>query len=224
MNEITKVTRKWILLELMKVNLNVEEVIINFFSASDKPSSDGRYKNLQQDYHQHRINNADWDDDWFIEDNRLDFYWISDKNFLAFLCFIIHPENFKEENRIKDIVLLFNRKLIRDGFEIKPNWKKISWKIIFHGIQILWWTKSVYFYTDAYEWWKQYPYFFLQSNDWDDFHWRTSFNARFMHHEWANPISLWIVKILDDQNTEPHIYGRWYRALTTDTYFITRII
>jgi len=197
MNKITKVTRKWILLDLIGVE-NIEEIILSFFKADDLPSTDSRYKNMTWDFYQHRRNNLDWEDDWFIEDDRLNFYWISDIIFLEFICFVIHPENIHDNEIIKSLLKDFNNKLIRDWFEVKTSWKKVSWMPLFKWYEILWGNKKIYFYTGKYKWNKKFPHVMLLYNNWDDFWWRTTFSAYYYSSE-KKEINLWRIKILEDK-------------------------
>jgi hypothetical protein len=69
---------------------------------------------MAKDYWQHRENNNDWEDDWFIDDNRLNILEISDERFLELCAYIIHPENKKDKQEISHILKVFNSKLIRD--------------------------------------------------------------------------------------------------------------
>lgn len=216
MNKITKVTRKWILLDLLWINIiDIENIIISFFNAEKLPSYDSRFENMTADHWQHRKNNLDWEDDWFIEDDRLNFYWISDEKFLEFICFIIHPENINDIDTIKLFVKNFNDKLIRDWFEIRTFWEKISWLDIFKWYKIIWGNLKIFFYTNYpdyyktynenewkkhfpyYDWVREYPYILLTYSNWDDFWRRTSFLCEFFENELSNPINLWKIKILD---------------------------
>ena len=188
MNKVTKITRKWILLDLLGYkNIDVEKIILTFFKAEKLPSNDLRYKNMEWDFYQHRRNNFDWGDDWFLDDNRLEFYEILDRKFLDFVCFAINPENLDSLEVRISLVKIFNDKLIRDWFEIKPSWAKISWLDIFEWYEIFWGELKLDFYTDypvfysiindrvwrkhfpSFDWEKQYPCIVLTYNNWDDF-------------------------------------------------------
>jgi len=216
MNKITKVTRKWILLDLFNEgSIDIEDIILKFFNTEELPSNDSRYKNMTWDFYQHRKNNLDWEDDWFIEDDRLNFYWISDDKFLEFVCFIIHPENLNNTEIVKLFIKTFNDKLIRDWYEIRSSWKKISWLDIFKWYEIFWGEWKINFYTyypdyykkynetewrkhfSYYNWIRQYPCIVLTYSNWDDFWRRTSFLCEFYENEFSDAKNLWKIKILD---------------------------
>jgi len=227
MNKITKVTRKWILLDLLGVKyIDIEDVILTFFNAEKLPSLDSRYENMAWDFYQHRKNNLDWEDDWFIYDDRLNFYWISDERFLEFVCFVIHPENLSDIDTVKGIINIFNNKLIRDWYEIKASWKKISWLDVFKWYELFWGNSKVNFYTEfpdwykkfndidgkkyfpSYEWVKTFPCIVLIYNNWDDFWRRTSFDCEFYENEFTK-IDLWIIKILD-KDSKKYVEDYWH--------------
>jgi len=224
MNKITKVTRKWILLDL--IWYNIEKIIISFFKDENLPSYDWRFKWLELDYYQHRINNPeDWEDDWYIEDDRLDFFWMSDEKFLDFLSFLIHPEQIIElwDKYLNWLFELFNNKLIQDWFEIKKSSKKIDWYFTYIWKEILWWNKKVNFYVKTnwyyhsyelywddnkvkeeyifktFEWNINYPCLILYYNDWNDYGHRTAFDSFFYINK-NKSINLWRIKILDKNN------------------------
>ncbi len=212
--KITKVTRKGILLDLEKAPFNIEEIIIDFFEDDDLPSYDPRVKGLSWDYHQHRINNPeDWADDWYIDDDRLNFFWMSDENFLSFLCFVLAPENrlTYESILVKKLLEIFNNKLIHDWFEIKKSPKKVSWEYLYIWKEILWWSIKINFYTDIrndypwyvndewkaiifdyYKWKKSYPCIVLKYDNWDDFGWNTYFSAKFYLNQWDAIDLVWV--------------------------------
>lgn len=226
-NKITKVTRKWILLDLLGIKIvDIENIILSFFNAEELPSYDSRYKNMSWDFYQHRKNNLDWEDDWFIEDNRLKFYEISDENFLEFICYIIHPENITDIDTIRWLIKIFNDKLIRDWFEIRVSWIKVSWLSTYKWYEILWGNSKLNFYSDYWDWYRVYnesewkahfPYYewvrhfpciILTYSSWDDFWRRTSFLCEFYENE-ETIINLWNIKILD-KNIKSYEEKYWH--------------
>jgi len=112
--KITKVTRRDILLSLD----DIEETLSKYFKFETLPTSDGRFENMMGDYYQHRINNYDWSDDWFIEDARLNILDLSDKDFLDLCVYFVNPDTITDKALIQKRLRIINSKLILDGFEM----------------------------------------------------------------------------------------------------------
>jgi len=205
--KITKVTRKGILLDLYSYrDLDLEKSLLDFFDAENLESYDGRFKNMSWDYWQHRINNSDWEDDWFMEDDRLNLFWMSDDNFIDFLCYLVGPEKVVDyswdswKDYVKDVLWIVNDKLMYDNYEVVDSGKK-QWGIaIYTWKSIVGWRKEVTFYTNNFWWDKKLPYIYLSHNNWDDFWWKTTFKMR-LHVEYWKSIDLWLISILNkDEN------------------------
>ncbi|HRI36569.1 MAG TPA: hypothetical protein PK765_05955 [bacterium] len=128
--KITKVTRRDILLSLLRDGIDVEPALRAYFDLSKLPSFDGRYENMEGDFYQHRVNNDDWDEEWFIDDRRLQILELPDDEFLTLLCKVIHPELLPEEEVLKKVLTIYNGKLGKDGFEVVPS-AEISGRPVF---------------------------------------------------------------------------------------------
>src|SRR5258706_13505822 len=93
--KITEITRRDIIDEMMRQHINwfgrLEDIdfLRRLYDLEKLPSNDSRYKDMLGDIRQHRVNNDDWEDDWVLNDERLN---LSDDNqFLRFLCETLHP-------------------------------------------------------------------------------------------------------------------------------------
>lgn len=75
----------------------------------------GTFKN---EYIRHRVNNDDFDNDWFFKDKRFPFQTGSDKDILNIICKIFHPEVRNEKENWKFILSKINELINCDGFEI----------------------------------------------------------------------------------------------------------
>lgn len=120
MNRISRITRRAIL-ELLDTyftdsfygRLNEVEFWSRVFDLDALPSADTRFESMRGDIWQHRINNLDWDDNWYIE--RFDLLDANDKVFLKLLVEFFHPEvrdSHWNEKRVLDAI---NKNLSYDG-------------------------------------------------------------------------------------------------------------
>ncbi|HBM3664367.1 TPA: protein kinase, partial [Listeria innocua] len=80
-----------------------------------------------QEIEQHRINNYDWEDTWFLTDDRLKLK-DNDENLLKFLSYMFHPKVRNENSAWEYILENINDILIKDGYKLVPN-GEISGKI-----------------------------------------------------------------------------------------------
>src|SRR5436309_12927913 len=68
--QITDITKRDLREMLENVDwwgrLEETEFLGRLYSIDELPSYDGRYKTAEQDIWQHRINNADWSNDWIF--------------------------------------------------------------------------------------------------------------------------------------------------------------
>lgn len=76
------------------------------------------YASFKNEYIRHRINNDDFDNDWFFKDKRFPFQSGSDKDILKIICKIFHPEIRNEKEQWQVILKRINELLNYDGFEI----------------------------------------------------------------------------------------------------------
>jgi hypothetical protein len=107
-------------IKIRKISCNGRFEESDFFSRfidlTALPSTDSRYKNLAGDLWQHRINNNDWDDYWYLTDERLNLLG-DDEIFKTFICEILHPL-VRDGDSSKEIKDIFNFYLKRDGYQI----------------------------------------------------------------------------------------------------------
>jgi predicted ATPase len=181
-NQISKVTRKNILISLLTEWIRLEEWVRWFFNFEKYRSSDDRYKTLEWDYYQHRVNNLDWEDDRFITDERLNILGIDDQKFLKFLCQLIHPEFELEEIKRWKSLIIINNFLLFDGYEIVRD-KKESWHQIYKASRITQLdhkefnfyfegeihTKNIKTNKSINKEWKSFPCVIIYGNDRNDY-------------------------------------------------------
>lgn len=122
-NKITKITRRAIL-EVLDTymttdfygRLNEVEFWERIFNLEKLPSTDSRYPNMMGDLWQHRINNDDWDDNWYID--KFDLLDTEDAKFLKFLAEFFHPEVRSTDWNTKRVLATINKNLALDGVEL----------------------------------------------------------------------------------------------------------
>jgi len=88
------------------------------FDLTALPSNDRRASDKLGDIVLHRETFRDWDDDWPYDDARLDLLRGPDDVFLRFLTEMIHPVVRDNDDEIDELLLLFNRHLQPDGFQM----------------------------------------------------------------------------------------------------------
>ena len=136
--EISEVTRRNILDELClseiewNGRLNEVDFLKRIFPLQEMPSNDIRFPNMAGDIHQHRINNLDWEDDWIIEDTRINLLYCDDKIFLDFLCETLHPIVRTNTSERETLLKIYGAHLEKDGYEICEI-RKISGKPVFNA-------------------------------------------------------------------------------------------
>jgi AbiJ N-terminal domain 3/Abortive infection C-terminus len=120
---ISELTRRDILDELRLRNtrwygrLDEIEFLSRLYPLASLPSYDGRFKDMEGDIWQHRVNNNDWDDWWVFDDPRLELA-ADDKRFLNFLVEMLHPVVRSDDAEVAALLELFNRRLVHDGWKI----------------------------------------------------------------------------------------------------------
>lgn len=122
-NRITKITRRAIL-EVLDTymtsdfygRLNEVEFWQRIFNLEKLPSTDSRYPNMEGDLWQHRVNNDDWDDNWYID--KFDLLDTEDAKFLKFLAEFFHPEVRDTNWNTKRVLATINKNLALDGVEL----------------------------------------------------------------------------------------------------------
>jgi len=126
MEKITQVTRKAIFDEMRISNLSylsneIGEVDFwnRLYDLSKLSSMDGRFKDMNGDMWQHRINNPmDWDEYWFLSDSRINMMTCSSMEFIKFLSETIHPLVRSNKIEIEELLEIYNKNIRNDGFEI----------------------------------------------------------------------------------------------------------
>lgn len=122
-NKISKITRRAIfgILDTYMVTdfygrLNEVEFWERIFNLEKLPSTDSRYDNMKGDLRQHRINNDDWEDDWYVD--KFDLLETEDAKFLKFLAEFFHPEVRSANWNTKRVLATINKNLALDGVEL----------------------------------------------------------------------------------------------------------
>lgn len=136
---ITEITRQSIIDELnikgvlWSGRINEVEFLGRLYKLEELPSNDPRYKDMTGDIYQHRVNNPeDWDDWWVFKDKRLNLQ--DDNALLKFLAESIHPV-VRAEDDVPELLDMYNKYLLRDGYEIAVS-KQISGRPIFSGHKV----------------------------------------------------------------------------------------
>ena len=124
MNKITPVTRRHILEGIASENwfgkLSELDFLDRIFNLHQLPTSDTRFSDMYGDVMQHRVNNDDYENTWFITDQRLDILNVPDDKFMLFITQMMHPEIIDPANR--DMFFkLCNNYLINDGYQLVPD-------------------------------------------------------------------------------------------------------
>ena len=122
-NKITKITR-YAILEVLDTymatdfygRLNEVEFWERIFNLEKLPSTDSRYPDMKGDLWQHRVNNNDWDDNWYID--KFDLLETEDAKFLKFLAEFFHPEVRDINRNTKRALATINKNLALDGVEL----------------------------------------------------------------------------------------------------------
>ena len=122
-NKITKITR-YAILEVLDTymttdfygRLNEVEFWERIFNLEKLPSTDSRYPDMKSDLWQHRVNNNDWDDNWYID--KFDLLETEDAKFLKFLAEFFHPEVRDINWNTKRVLATINKNLALDGVEL----------------------------------------------------------------------------------------------------------
>ena len=122
-NKITKITR-YAILEFMDTymatdfygRLNEVEFWERIFNLEKLPSTDSRYPDMKSDLWQHRVNNDDWDDNWYID--KFDLLETEDAKFLKFLAEFFHQEVRDINWNTKRVLATINKNLALEGVEL----------------------------------------------------------------------------------------------------------
>lgn len=135
-NEITEVTRRNIIDYLTASGANwagrlpEDEFLARLYDLTDLPSTDHRLINAAGDIRQHRLNWADWPDDWVFYDSRFNLLRAYDEAFLRFLCETIHPVVRPGSVEAREMAAIYSEELKADGWRIVEG-KQISSRPVF---------------------------------------------------------------------------------------------
>ena len=135
-NEITEVMRRNIIDYLTASGANwagrlpEDEFLARLYDLTDLPSTDHRLINAAGDIRQHRLNWADWPDDWVFYDSRFNLLRASDEAFLRFLCETIHPVVRPDSVEAREMAAIYSEELKADGWRIVEG-KQISSRPVF---------------------------------------------------------------------------------------------
>jgi hypothetical protein len=138
-NKITQITRRNIF-DFIQVEgfwwagrLEETDFLSRIYDLENMESNDSRFPNAAGDIWQHRVNNPnDWEDYWIFSDSRFDLLGCDDSLFLNFLCEMIHPLVRIDSSHVNKLLQIFNDNLKEDSFEIIEK-TRISGKPIFIG-------------------------------------------------------------------------------------------
>jgi predicted ATPase len=212
-NNISIVTRKDLLLSKLTLD-KFEEILSVVLNFKERPIiEDSRYKNLYDEWHQHRIRNPeDRENERFVFWDPLSLLNMTDEEFLEILCKIIHPQYIEDISEINKVVNWVNDKLWRDWYEIFEVWK-ISWKPIFEWREMSFINASNIIFYQKNHWFiknietednLQFPCIILESDSWNDFWYRTTFSVFFcLNSESIERIGR--TKILQDWKTTTEV-------------------
>jgi very-short-patch-repair endonuclease len=112
--------------------LNELEFLGRIWDLSSMPSTDNRYSNANGDIFQHRTNNNDWDDHYFLC-TYLELITCDDEIFTKFLENCIHPIVLPDIKEASELLLAFNDMLKHDGFVLRET-TRISGKPVYKTI------------------------------------------------------------------------------------------
>lgn len=141
-NSITEVSRRKIM-DYMLVscihwsgNLDDCEFMGRLYNLKDLPSYDYRFSTAYSDIYQHTVMNTDWPPSWPFTDSRFNLLYAQDEDFLRFICETIHPVVRSNADEIQQLLVLYNKHLSVDGWEIFEA-SKISGRPLFEARRLL---------------------------------------------------------------------------------------
>lgn len=116
--------------------LNEREFISMVYDVKNIKSYDGRFKDFYRDYHQHRINNLDWEDDWRLIDDRTWILFIEDDVLFRLLEIIVDPQCRLDKDEITEYKNTINEIISLDWYMLTVN-RQESWYNIYKIIKTL---------------------------------------------------------------------------------------
>jgi hypothetical protein len=124
-NSITQATRRKVMDLFLLLGhdwsgrLDEPDFLARIYDLAKMPSDDSRYKDAYGDIRQHRVNNADWTDDYVFVDRRFNLLHGPDADLLRFLTEMLHPV-VRASEEAAALAATLNKMLGPDGFEIRP--------------------------------------------------------------------------------------------------------
>ena len=85
---------------------------------TELPSNDDRYPNFAGDFHQHRINNIDWSEDWILDDKRVNLIGCDERRFIKFIELLINPDLQSDPQILATLADRIGRSLNRCGYRL----------------------------------------------------------------------------------------------------------
>jgi len=123
-NTIAEVTRRDIIDHIVVSGidwagaLSQPEFLARLYDVASLPSNDPRFRDARGDITMHTVNFQDWDMGWVFDDNRFGVRWVTDSEFLRFLCETVHPVVRSDPEHARALAAGFNAYLVRDGWEL----------------------------------------------------------------------------------------------------------
>jgi hypothetical protein len=137
---ITEVTRRDIIDYLITNGITFSgrlgelEFLGRIWDLHSMPSTDPRFEDGYSDIWQHRINNLDWDDHYFLG-TYLELFKCDDEIFLKFLETCLHPLVRPNNEEASELVSVFNELLARDGYVLREA-SSISARAVYKGARL----------------------------------------------------------------------------------------
>lgn len=98
--------------------LNDVDFLERLYDLQNIPSQDPRYATAATDIRQHCVNYRDWDDHWFLNDTRFNLMSAPPKEFIQFLCEILHPAVRRNQDEVTNLLQHFNNHLNSHGWHL----------------------------------------------------------------------------------------------------------
>jgi len=138
--QISDITRRNLFdeLRIRKINwfgrLDEVEFLGRLYDLKHMRSSDRRFEDLEGDIWQHRINNLDWEEYWWLTDARLEIQ-TDDHRFLSLLCELVHPVVRPQADEVTELLEVINRHLAKDGWRLVER-ERISGHPVYTSISV----------------------------------------------------------------------------------------
>lgn len=139
-NTITEITRRAIIDEIVASGVSwsgrlpEDDFLSRMYDLASLPSTDRRFRSAASDIQQHRVNWADWPQDWVFYDTRFAILHGSDDNFLRFLAEMVHPVVRPNPGESQGLITEFNAHLKADGWSFIQS-RVISGSPVFAAIR-----------------------------------------------------------------------------------------